>query len=182
MVLAKPCPSTQHPNTLWTPPGSVTPPPLWQPIPVPDHPFREAVFPNIQPEPSLVQVEAIPSSPKEVKQSVNNDIQQSNISSQFSKNNILRETCMISWVWHIPCNSIRKTAVNHFFFALVGVRGTVWSAIRELERSHGEETCSSSRVPSALLEWSQPDKHLITDMSVSELCGWRCSYWHPTKL
>ena len=30
-----------------------------QPIPVPDHPFREAVFPNIQPEPSLVQLEAI---------------------------------------------------------------------------------------------------------------------------
>ena len=29
MVLAKPCPSTQHPNALWTPPGSVTPPPLW---------------------------------------------------------------------------------------------------------------------------------------------------------
>jgi len=30
---------------------------------VPDHPFREVVFPNIQPEPSLVQLEAIPSSP-----------------------------------------------------------------------------------------------------------------------
>ena len=34
-----------------------------QPTPVPDHPFREVVFPNIQPEPSLVQLEAIPSSP-----------------------------------------------------------------------------------------------------------------------
>ena len=33
-----------------------------QPIPVPDHPFRE-VFPNVQPEPSLAQLEAIPSSP-----------------------------------------------------------------------------------------------------------------------
>jgi len=34
-----------------------------QPIPVSDHPFTEVVFPNIQPEPSLVQLEAIPSSP-----------------------------------------------------------------------------------------------------------------------
>ena len=34
-----------------------------QPIPVPDHPFREVVFPNVQPEPSLAQLEAIPSSP-----------------------------------------------------------------------------------------------------------------------
>jgi len=30
---------------------------------VPDHPFREVVFPNVQPESSLVQLEAIPSSP-----------------------------------------------------------------------------------------------------------------------
>ena len=29
MALTTPCPSTQHPNALWTPPGSVTPPPLW---------------------------------------------------------------------------------------------------------------------------------------------------------
>jgi len=34
-----------------------------QPIPVPDHPFREVVFPNIHPESSLGQLEAIPSSP-----------------------------------------------------------------------------------------------------------------------
>ena len=34
-----------------------------QPIPVPDHPFREVVFPNAQSEASLVQLEAIPSSP-----------------------------------------------------------------------------------------------------------------------
>ena len=34
-----------------------------QPISVPDHSFREVVFPNIYPEPSLVQLEAIPSSP-----------------------------------------------------------------------------------------------------------------------
>jgi len=34
-----------------------------QPIPVPDHPFRVVVFPNVQPEPSLVQLEAIPSRP-----------------------------------------------------------------------------------------------------------------------
>ena len=30
---------------------------------MPDHPFREVVFPNVQPEPFLVQLEAIPSSP-----------------------------------------------------------------------------------------------------------------------
>jgi len=35
-----------------------------QPIPVPDHPFREVVFPNVQPESSMAQLEAIPSSPK----------------------------------------------------------------------------------------------------------------------
>ena len=32
-------------------------------IPVPDHPFRELVFPNNQSESSLAQLEAIPSSP-----------------------------------------------------------------------------------------------------------------------
>ena len=31
-----------------------------QPIPVPDHPFREVVFPNIQPESSLAQLEPFP--------------------------------------------------------------------------------------------------------------------------
>ena len=30
-----------------------------QPIPVPDHPFREVIFPNVQPEPSLAQLEAM---------------------------------------------------------------------------------------------------------------------------
>jgi len=30
---------------------------------VPDHPFREVGFPNVQPEPPLAQLEAIPSSP-----------------------------------------------------------------------------------------------------------------------
>jgi len=34
-----------------------------QSTPVPEHPFREAVSPNVQPEPSLAQLEAIPSSP-----------------------------------------------------------------------------------------------------------------------
>ena len=34
-----------------------------QPIPVPDHPFKEVVFPNVQPDPSLAQFEAIPSGP-----------------------------------------------------------------------------------------------------------------------
>ena len=35
----------------------------WQPIPVPGHPFRQVEFPNVQPESSLAQLEAIPSSP-----------------------------------------------------------------------------------------------------------------------
>ena len=34
-----------------------------QPIPVPDHSFKEVVFPNIQPESPLAQLETIPSSP-----------------------------------------------------------------------------------------------------------------------
>ena len=34
-----------------------------QPIPAPDHSFREEIFPNIQPEPPLAQLEAIPSHP-----------------------------------------------------------------------------------------------------------------------
>ena len=34
-----------------------------QPIPALDHAFREQIFPTIQPEPPLVQLEAIPSSP-----------------------------------------------------------------------------------------------------------------------
>ena len=34
-----------------------------QPIPVPDLSLREELFPNIQPESPLVQLEAIPSSP-----------------------------------------------------------------------------------------------------------------------
>ena len=35
----------------------------WQPIPVPGHPFRQVVFPNVQPESPLVQLVTIPSSP-----------------------------------------------------------------------------------------------------------------------
>ena len=31
-----------------------------QPIPMPDHSFREEIFPNIQPEPPLAQLQAIP--------------------------------------------------------------------------------------------------------------------------
>ena len=34
-----------------------------QPIPAPDHSFREEMFPNIQPECPLVRLETIPSSP-----------------------------------------------------------------------------------------------------------------------
>ena len=56
-----------------------------QPIPVPDHPFREAVFPNVQPEPSLAQLEAIPSSPitshtrEEANPQLNNDLSSDNL-------------------------------------------------------------------------------------------------------
>jgi len=41
----------------------VTPPPPWQLFPAPDHSLREQLFPNVQPESPLVQLEAIPSSP-----------------------------------------------------------------------------------------------------------------------
>jgi len=34
-----------------------------QPIPAPDHSFREEIFPNVQCESPLVQLEAIPSHP-----------------------------------------------------------------------------------------------------------------------
>ena len=40
----------------------VTPPLPGQPIPAPDHSLREEVFPNVQPESPLVQLEVIPSS------------------------------------------------------------------------------------------------------------------------
>ena len=33
-----------------------------QPVPVPDHTFRGEIFPNIQPESPLIQLEVIPSS------------------------------------------------------------------------------------------------------------------------
>ena len=34
-----------------------------QPIPVPDHSLREELFPNVQPESPLLQLEAMPSCP-----------------------------------------------------------------------------------------------------------------------
>ena len=34
-----------------------------QPIPIPDHSFLKSFFPNIQPEPPLVQLKAFPSCP-----------------------------------------------------------------------------------------------------------------------
>jgi len=50
-------------HVSWTAPGMVTAAHFCgQPIPVPDHSFRE-VFPNIQPEPPLALLEAIPSRP-----------------------------------------------------------------------------------------------------------------------
>jgi len=57
-VLAKPRLSTQRPNIPWTPPGSVTPP-----SPSAAHSSAWPPLPNVQPEPSLVQLEASPSSP-----------------------------------------------------------------------------------------------------------------------
>jgi len=41
----------------------VTQLPPGQPVPAPGHSFGEEIFPNIQFEPPLVQLEAIPSSP-----------------------------------------------------------------------------------------------------------------------
>jgi len=41
----------------------VTLPPPCAAIPVPDHSFGEEIFPNIQPEPLLVQLDATPSRP-----------------------------------------------------------------------------------------------------------------------
>ena len=45
----------------WTPIETVTPCPPGQPVPVPDHSSGEEIFPNIQPEPPVVQLEAITS-------------------------------------------------------------------------------------------------------------------------
>ena len=59
----KPCPSVQHLNVSWTPPewwGYHLP---GQPDPAPDQSFREEIFPDIQPESPLAQLQAIPSSP-----------------------------------------------------------------------------------------------------------------------
>ena len=41
----------------------LTPPLPWQPIPSSDYSFRSEIFPNIQPEPPLAQLETILSSP-----------------------------------------------------------------------------------------------------------------------
>jgi len=41
----------------------VTPPPPWQPIPAPDHSFREEILPHSQPETPLAQLQTTPSSP-----------------------------------------------------------------------------------------------------------------------
>ena len=43
------CPLVPHLHGSWTPAGMVTPPSHGQPVPVPNHSFRE-VFPNIQPK------------------------------------------------------------------------------------------------------------------------------------
>lgn len=45
-----------------TAPRRVTPPPPWS-LPLPDHPFHEEILPNVQPEPPLVQLEAMTSGP-----------------------------------------------------------------------------------------------------------------------
>ena len=59
----KPCPSVQHLNISWAPPGTVIPPPPWAACSSAWPLSLEEVFPYIQPEPPLVQLEAIPSSP-----------------------------------------------------------------------------------------------------------------------
>ena len=48
-----------HPDASSTLPGTVTPPPPWAAIPVPDHSLREKVFPYVQFKPPLVQLVAI---------------------------------------------------------------------------------------------------------------------------
>jgi len=42
-----------------TPPGTMTPPPPWAAVPMHYHSFGEYFFSNIQPEPPLIQLEAI---------------------------------------------------------------------------------------------------------------------------
>ena len=54
-----PRPSVPHLHGSGTPPGTVTPPPPWVAVPLQHHSFREEMFPNIQPEPPLVQLKAI---------------------------------------------------------------------------------------------------------------------------
>ena len=63
MLPTKPCSLVPHLHLSLIPPRTVTPPHPWQSIPVPDHSFGGKVFPNIQPEPPLAQLEAIPSHP-----------------------------------------------------------------------------------------------------------------------
>ena len=61
---AKPCPEVPYLCIFWTPPGMVTPPLPWAlPVPLPDHSLNKEVFPNIQSEPPLVQLETISSRP-----------------------------------------------------------------------------------------------------------------------
>lgn len=57
--------------------------------------------------------------------------------------------------------------MNHGFVTSPWSGGTVRSALKE--KKNTEVACGSSRVPSNLLESSQPDKHLITNKLVSEL-------------
>ena len=52
-------PSVPHLHSPGTPPGMVTPP--WAAVPMHHHSWGEELFPNIRPDPPLVQPEAFPS-------------------------------------------------------------------------------------------------------------------------
>ena len=69
-----------------------------QPIPVPDHPFREVVFPNIQSESSLAQLEAIPSSPITSHTRICILMLSGLLSSCLEKDSLLSRTLVISLV------------------------------------------------------------------------------------
>ena len=60
---SRPCPSLPHLHVSWAPPGAVTPPPPWAACASASPLLLRRNVPSIQPEPPLVQLEAINSQP-----------------------------------------------------------------------------------------------------------------------
>jgi len=60
---AKPCPKVQYLHFFWTPPRMLTPPPPWAACSDSWPLFQKEIFPNIQAEPPLTQLEDIASRP-----------------------------------------------------------------------------------------------------------------------